>query len=250
LSYAVLPALSLYANVATGFQTPTTTELANRPSGAGGFNPTLQPERNHSHEAGAKGRAGAFEYDVVAYDMRIDDELIPFEVASAPGRQFYRNAGTARHRGIDADATAELAPGIRLQGSYSFTDARYVTYAVASGTTTTSYATNGVPGVAPNLASAALQIGDPASRFVSIEERYRSDIPVNDANSAQAPASVVTNVRGTIGVASVAVFGGIDNVFGYVYDTSVSINAFGGRYFDPAAGRTVYAGIKLSTLGR
>lgn len=250
LSYAVLPALSLYANVATGFQTPTTTELANRPNGAGGFNPTLQPERTHSHEAGAKGRAGAFEYNLAAYDMRIDDELIPFEVASAPGRRFYRNAGTARHRGIDADATAELAPDVRVQGSYSFTDARYVTYSVASGATTTSYATNRVPGVAPNLASLALQIGDPALRFVSVEERYRSDIPVNDANSAQAPASLVTNVRATVGVAGVSLFGGVDNVFGYVYDTSVSINAFGGRDFDPAAGRTFYAGINLSTIRR
>lgn len=250
LSYAFLPSLSLYANFATGFQTPTTTELANRPSGAGGFNPTLQPERNHSHEGGVKGRTSIFAYDLSVYDMRIDDELIPFEVASAPGRQFYRNAGTARHRGVDADVTAELAPEVRLQGSYSFTDARYVTYAVTSGTTTTSYATNRVPGVAPNLASLALQLGDPASRFVSVEERYRSDIPVDDANDAHAPASVVTNLRGNIALAGVSVFGGIGNLFGEVYDTSVSINAFGRRFFDPAARRTFYAGIELSAIRR
>jgi iron complex outermembrane receptor protein len=250
LSYAFLPALSFYANFATGFQTPTTTELANRPSGSGGFNPILQPERNHSHEGGAKGRSGIFAYDVALYDMRIDDELIPFEVASAPGRQFYRNAGTARHRGVDADVTAELAPEVRVQWSYSFTDARYVTYAVTSGTTTTSYATNRVPGVAPNLASLALQLGDPTSRFVSVEERYRSDIPVDDANNAHAPASIVTNIRGTIGMYGVSVFGGIDNLFGEVYDTSVSINAFGGRFFDPAAGRTFYAGIDLLAIRR
>lgn len=250
LNYEFFPAISVYANFATGFQTPTTTELANRPSGAGGFNPTLQPERNHSHEGGVKGRSGFFAYDLVLYDMRIDDELIPFEVASAPGRQFYRNAGTARHRGVDADVTAEIAPDVRLQGSYSFTDARYVTYAVASGTTTTSYATNRVPGIAPSLASLALQVGDPASRFLSVEERYRSDIPVDDANHAHAPASIVTNLRGNVGVFGVSVFGGIDNLLGEVYDTSVSINAFGGRFFDPAAGRTFYAGIDLSGFRR
>jgi iron complex outermembrane receptor protein len=245
MSYAVLPALSLYANRSAGFQTPTTTELANRPSGAGGFNPLLEPERTQSREAGIRGRARFLSYDVALYDMRIDDELIPFEVASAPGRQYFRNAGAARHRGLDADATVELARAIRLHASYSFTDARYVTYSVPSGTATTSFATNRVPGVAPNLASMSLQLGNPSSRFLSVEERYRSNIPVNDANTAFAPASLLTNLRGSFALARVSLFAGIDNLFGAVYDTSVSVNAFGGRYFDPAAGRTVYAGVDL-----
>ena len=248
VSYAFLPTLALYSNVATGFQTPTTSELANRPSGAGGFNPLLQPERTHSHEGGVKGRTRSVAYDVALYDMRIDDELIPFEVPSVPGRQFYRNAGTARHRGMDADVTAELAPLIRLHASYSFTDARYVSYAVTSGTTTKSFATNRVPGVAPNMASMSLQLGDPATRFLSLEERYRSNIPVNDANSAYSRASVLTHVRGVLGVGGFSFFAGISNLLGAVYNTSVSINATGGRYFDPAAGRTVYAGVDLSTV--
>ena len=187
-------------------------------------------------------------YDLAAYDMRIDDELIPFEVASAAGRQFYRNAGTARHRGIDASATAVLAPDVQMHGTYSFTDARYVTYTVASGTTTTSYATNRVPGVAPNLASLSLDVGNPDSRFVSVEERYRSNILVNDANTASAPASILTNLRGSMRVRTISVFGGVGNLFDEVYDTSVSINAFGGRYFDPAAGRTLYVGIDLLSV--
>ena len=248
VTYAVMPSLSLYTNVSNGFQTPTTTELANRPSGAGGFNPTLQPERTHSHEAGIKGRTSFMSYDVAAYDMRIDDELIPFEVASAAGRQFYRNAGTARHRGMDASATAMLAADVRVHGTYSFTDARYVTYTVVSGTRTTSYATNRVPGVAPSIASLSLDVGDPNSRFVSVEERYRSNILVNDANTASAPASIITNLRGSMRVGPTSLFGGIGNLFDAVYDTSVSINAFGGRYFDPAAGRTFYVGIDLLSV--
>jgi iron complex outermembrane recepter protein len=250
VSYAILPVLTLYTNVSNGFQTPTTTELANRPSGAGGFNPALQPERTHSHEAGVKGRARDFSYDFAAYDMRIDDELIPFEVPSAAGRQFYRNAGTARHRGVDADATAQMGYSTRLHASYSFTDARYVTYAVTSGANTTSYATNRVPGIAPQLASLSLDVGDPASRFISIEERYRSNIPVNDANTAYSRASATTNLRASIRVGAVSPFAGVGNLFGVVYNTSVSVNATGGRYFDPAAGRTIYAGVDLLRVAR
>jgi len=249
LSYLLRPSVSIYGNVATAFQTPTTTELANRPDGAGGFNPDLQPERTHSHEIGVRVRTRIISYSLALYDMRIDNELIPFQVATSPDRQFYRNAGTARHRGIDADFTAELASNMRVNSSYSFTDARYVTYAIASGNQVTSYATNRVPGVAPNIASLALQLGNPAKRFVSIEERYRSNIPVNDANTASSAASIVTNARGTIGLRHVSVFAGVDNLFGEVYNTSVSINGFGGRYFDPAAGRTIYAGVDLLSIG-
>ncbi len=249
-TYAITSALSAYANVATGFQTPTTTELVNRPSGAGGFNPDLQPERTHSREAGVKGRSGAFAYDLAAYDMRIDNELIAFEVPAAAGRQFYRNAGVARHRGVDADGTVELGRDARLHGSYSFTNARFVTYAVTSGATTKSYATNRVPGVAPNIASLSLQLGDPSTRFIAVEERYRSNIPVNDANTAFSSASVVTNLRGSVGYRALSLFGGIGNLFGELYNTSVTVNATGGRYFEPAAGRTVYAGVELSRIGR
>jgi iron complex outermembrane receptor protein len=182
--------------------------------------------------------------------MRIDNELIPFQVESSPDRQFYRNAGSARHRGVDADVTAEIASAVRLHGSYSFTNARYTTYAVQDGEDVISYATNRVPGVAPNLASLSLQLGSPAHRFVSIDERYRSAIPVNDANTVYSPASIVTNVRGVYPLSRVSVFAGVDNVFGEIYNTSVSINAFGGRYFDPAAGRSIYAGVDLFPLGR
>jgi iron complex outermembrane receptor protein len=248
LSYALLPVASIYGNVSSAFQTPTTTELTNRPSGAGGFNPDLQPERTHSHEVGVRGATRTLSYDVALYDMRIDNELIPFQVASAPDRQFYRNAGTARHRGIDADFTAAIAASVRMRGSYSFTDARYVTYAVASGAGVTSYSTNRVPGVAPNIASLSLQLGEPSVRFLSVEERYRSNIPVNDANTVVSPASLVTNMRGLVGLGHVSLFAGIDNLFGAIYNTSVSINGFGGRYFDPAAGRTMYAGVDLLSI--
>jgi iron complex outermembrane recepter protein len=99
--------------------------------------------------------------------------------------------------------------------------------------------------VAPNIASLSLDVGNPDARFVSVEERYRSNILVNDANTASAPASVVTNLRGSMRVGAASLFGGVGNLFGEVYDTSVSINAFGGRYFDPAAGRTFYVGVDL-----
>jgi iron complex outermembrane receptor protein len=240
-TYSFARALTLYANVAAGFQTPTTTELANRPDGAGGFNPLLQPEHVHSREAGVRGRIASVSYSTTLYDMRVDGELIPFEVPSAPGRQYYRNAGSARHRGVDADASATVAPWLLLHGSYSYTDARFVSY-VTNGV---SYAGNSIPGVAPHLATLSLQFGAPHASFVAVEERMQSATTVNDANSAHSAGHAVTNLRGQTHFGAVALFGGIGNLFGAKYNTSVVINAAGGRYYDPAAGLTTYLGFAL-----
>ena len=45
--------VAVWTDLATVFETPTTTELANRPDGAGGFNPDLNPQRSLMAEAGA-----------------------------------------------------------------------------------------------------------------------------------------------------------------------------------------------------
>src|SRR5690606_18822135 len=105
VTYA-LPSATLYANVATAFQTPTTTELANRPNGEGGFNPTVQPEHTHSQEIGINGMAlGRAAYHGAFYHQRTTDALVPFEVASMPGRTFYRNLGATRQYGAEMEAS-------------------------------------------------------------------------------------------------------------------------------------------------
>src|SRR5690606_8593386 len=109
----------------TAFETPTTTELANRPSGAGGFNPELKPERSLSYEVGVKGSRPRSSYQISVYRARVEDVLVPFEVPQAEGRQFFRNAGQAVHRGFEAGVTLLPLASLRLQGAYTYTDARF-----------------------------------------------------------------------------------------------------------------------------
>jgi iron complex outermembrane receptor protein len=52
-------ALQPYAGLSTSFETPTTTELGNRPTGPGGFNPDLQPQTAVNCEIGVRGGGSA-----------------------------------------------------------------------------------------------------------------------------------------------------------------------------------------------
>ena len=255
VSYSTGRAATFYANFATAFETPTTTELANQPTGAGGFNPELDPQRSASFEVGATTRLGGLGLAQVAvYHSRIRDALIPFEVEGVPGRQFFRNAGSAVHRGVELGATLLVLPEVTLRGAYTFTDAKFDEYVVNG----TSFNGNRVPGVAPHRVDAVLTYDVPGAGalgglFVEIEERYLSHTPVNDANApaTASPPYALTNLRVGLDetrVAGVAVapFLGVTNVFDREYNTAVTVNAFGRRFYEPGPVRGVYAGVSLA----
>ena len=77
LSLRVMPLLDLYSNVSTSFETPTTSELSNQESGAGGLNPTLEPQRMRSVEAGINGRVVGMGHQWVHREQAGESEDAP-----------------------------------------------------------------------------------------------------------------------------------------------------------------------------
>jgi iron complex outermembrane receptor protein len=243
--------LDVYTNYSASFETPTTSELGNRESGAGGLNPSLEPQRTRSVEVGANGRVlvGAVRgsYQVAMYRARVRDALIPFEVATAPGRQYFRNAGSTQHRGVETSTSLVFPWHLFLRSAFTYTDARFVNYAVTSGATTTVYDGRRVPGVAHNRGDATLSF-QPARLFFDWDARASSSIPVNDANSERSPSYVIHGARAgvrdvRVGDLAFAPHIGVLNLFDRAYNTSVVVNAFGGRYYEPGPPRSLYAGI-------
>ncbi len=103
---AVTPttALTLYGNVGTSFETPTTTELTNRPDSAGGFNPNLSPQTATNYELGARG--------VAAGRLGWAAELFDRAVSSGGPRRAHR-LPSGRHGGARPGVLPErwsLAP--------------------------------------------------------------------------------------------------------------------------------------------
>ena len=199
---------------------------------------------------GANGRVGVAgvlgSSQLALYDARVRDALIPFEVPAAPGRQFFRNAGSTKHRGVEAATSLVLPRALFLRAAYTYTDAHFEHYAVTTGGSTTVYDDREVPGVARNRADATLGF-QPRRFFLEWETRAVSAIAVNDANSERAPSYVIHNIRGglrelRVGAVDIAPHVGLMNVFDRLYITSVVINAFGGRYYEPGPPRSVYGG--------
>ncbi len=245
-SLTLAPVLTVYANVATAFETPTTTELANRADGAGGFNPELEPQRTVSYEGGAKGRLGRAGYALAAYRANVRDALIPFEVPDVPGRQFFRNAGSARHQGVEAGIVLPAGAGLGGRLSYARTDARFRDYTVRG----TQLAGKRVPGVAPHRVDGAVSFTVPGGAFAEVEGRYLDAIPVDDENAFRSRPYALFSLRSggmTVRLRRLRVVPtvAVENVLDRRHNSSVVVNAFGRRYFEPGPGRTFHVSARI-----
>ncbi len=236
----------LFASVARSFETPTTTELSNQPDRAGGFNASLDPQQGWTVEGGARGENGRTAYDLTVFSSQISGQLVPFEVPAAPGRRFYRNAGSSRVRGLEASTRVVLSPQLTARLAYGYTDARFVDFEVDGE----RFDDNRVPGVAPHLVEAALR-ATVGPWFGEVRLEMRGSVPTNDANDAEADRYALLDVRfGAPGLragdARFSPFVGVTNVANARYASSVVVNAFGGRYFEPGPDRGAYVGLSVA----
>jgi iron complex outermembrane receptor protein len=249
---AVTPsdALTLYGNVGTSFETPTTTELTNRPDSAGGFNPNLGPQRATNYELGVRGAVGGrLSYSLALFQADVRGELIPFQVpdTSFPGRVFYQNAGRSRHRGVELGARVSVVPGLDLIGAWTYSDFRYTHY------TTAGHVLDGreLPGIPKHWLHLLLQARPAFARgaWAEIEETHASGYFVDDTLPTRTAPWWTTNLRlgweGSAGGLALRPFLGFNNVFNRSYVGSVVINAARGRYYEPAPGRNMYVGFSL-----
>jgi len=241
-------ALNLFANFTQSFETPTTTELDN-PDG-GGFNENLDPQIANSFEVGAKGSISGspvpIRYELTLFTIDIEDSLVPFEEADTPGREFYRNAGSSQRTGVEAFAEAFLFPDFSVALSYTWSDFRYDSYE-ADGE---EFSGNEIPGIPENFGSIVLQYRKPSGFFVRWITRVVGSFYADDGNTTRIDSYTTSDLRlgmdQPFGNWTVSPFIGINNIFDESYYGNIRINAFGGRYYEPAPERNYYGGIRVT----
>ena len=252
LGIAVNPSryLTLYGNVGSSFETPTTTELANSPSGAGGFNSGLKPQHAWTIELGARGTLeGQLTYGVAVFQAEVRDALIPYEIV-AP-RFFYRNAGSTRHRGVELSADLSVTPGLSLGGAWTYSDFRFRDYTFTDAAGTHVLDGRSLPGIPDNWVHliARAQPGGGAGAWAEVQQAYSSGYLVSDVANTRTKSWWSTNVRvgwdGNLRGMRLGPFIGFNNAFNHRYVSSVVINAARGRFYEPAPGRNVYLGLSV-----
>jgi iron complex outermembrane receptor protein len=242
--YSPLPEVNMYLNIAQSFETPTTTELVNRPGGQGGLNPDIGAQKAINYEIGVKGQTiRRIEYQLALYYITLRDELIPFAI---DGRTFFRNAGKSRRFGLEFGLDFELITGLRTSLAYTYLNSEYVTF----GTDGLNFDGNKVPGQPPNVLNLELFYDHSSGFFAGVDLLYVSSFFVNDENTVKNPSYTAANVR--LGFEkrykglTISPLFGIQNLFNQKYNDNVRINAVAGNFFEPAPTINIYGGIAIS----
>jgi len=249
LVWSASSALSIYASAGTAFQTPTTTELANPedPGAGGGFNRALDPQTARSYELGLRGAVGTgLRYEASVFRARIDNAITSFEVPefSGSGRDFFRNAGRSTRNGLELAASARLGEDWRLRGGYTYSDFEFDRFSAPDG----DFSGNRLPGVPRHYAFGALDWSGPAGFYAGLDLRAASEVIADNANTAASPDYVVVDAHVgrnfSAGRLDLDLSAGLGNLFDERYIDNVRVNAFGGRYFEPAPGTTFHVGLE------
>ena len=241
------PDVTVYGTYSTSFETPTTTEFAN-PSGAGGFNPLLEPQAATNLEVGLRGGVGSrTRYELAVFDIGVEDELIPYEIPSSPGRDFFANAGRSNRTGLEATLISQPTDRIGVTLSYTYADFTFADFLDDNGN---DYSGNRIPGTVEQLVFAELSYRHPAGWFGALDALHVGDQFANNANSVADGAYTLSNLRlgfdANRGGATFSPFVGVNNLFDQSYNSNIRLNAFGRRYYEPGPGRNIYAGVAVN----
>jgi iron complex outermembrane recepter protein len=235
---------TIFAGYSTAFESPTTTELANRPDEERGFNPTLNPERSAGFDLGLRGYLPPVQlrYEIVLYRIQVSDRINAFQTATGGDRNYFDNRGETRHQGAEIALNWQPNEHFRIDASHTYNDLTFQS-------NENNLEGNTIPGIPKTRTTLGIMYN---WRFMTVESDVyiHDDMYANNENTVQNDGFILANLRisGEISPSSankwkLLPFIQIRNITNETYNSSVSINAFGGRFFEPAAPRNMLAGL-------
>jgi len=243
LNFRYLPNHQFYLTTGTSFETPTFAEFAN--PGSGGFNPEIEPQKAWNREVGLRGTFdNGLDYDVALFSTLVRDSLVAYE--DAAGKSYYRNAGKSTQEGIETALGWQFTPNWRIDSALTLAKYEFDDFKDDSG----NYDGNRIPGLPEQTWVNRLTWEGLGQRFATVETQYVDSMVADNANEVDVGDYWLVNLRGGDGWRLggdtwLKGYVGIRNLFDREHYANVIINATNERYFDPAPGRTVYAGIGI-----
>ncbi|MBC7501491.1 MAG: TonB-dependent receptor [Herminiimonas sp.] len=237
--------INLYANVGRGFETPTLAESAYR-AGATGPNLSLLASNSVQTELGAKIKRGRHAIDVALFDSRSKNEIVPSSVIN--GRSIFQNVDGVRRRGVESSWKSSW-DRVTTRMGYTWLDASFRN-AFSNAQNATIAAGKKLPGAPEHSLFMEAQYQPSDAFTTALEMRAESKVFVNDVNSDSAPGYAVLNARAGYSVKAGGVklylYGRIDNLLDKRYAGSVIVNDGNNRFFEPAAGRRLFVGLRAA----
>ncbi len=249
LSIHPIEKLTIYAQWVKGYSSPTVAEI--RPS-AGGIFEGLQAEYGWNKEVGVKmsGLRNRLFLSAVLFQFELKDAIVR-QVNSA-GAEYFINAGSVSQKGLELESNWVL---IRPNKSWfsnwvwrqSYTRNRFEFVQYTLGVN--NYSGNALTGVPKEMYASTIQAEFFSKLYLNASYNRLGKTPLNDANTFFAEGYELWQIK--IGLrmnhkkfkSNIYLIG--DNITNRAYSLGNDINAFGGRFYNPAATRNLQIGYSI-----
>ncbi|WKN31655.1 TonB-dependent receptor plug domain-containing protein [Porifericola rhodea] len=246
--------IAAHASISYGFSPPTIEDVR---TNEGSINLGLKPEKGINYELGLRGNTlnGKLNFDVSAFYFQLDETIV--QQQSERGTVLFTNTGSTDQKGLETAFTyfalqenAGFIKDLDFQLSYTLHDFTFNNYTKFVGDELQDYSGNELTGVARNIAVFATTLQTNVGVYLNGSINFTDEIPLDDANSVYSEAYELVLLK--LGYRAplsdkleLEIFGGVNNLLDQKYSLGNDLNAFGGRYYQPAPDRNYYAGLKV-----
>ena len=247
--YSLATGAQLFANASRSYEPPLLLELNSLT--VPGYVP-LDGQSAWQYELGARGQKIGLGWDVAAYDVELKNEILNINVQPFPGAPFtvptYRNAPKTRHTGLEVGLSYQLPGEVFVRGDVadhisvrtSYTLARYVYVEDPN------YKRNDIPGAPHQVMATEIKYTHPSGFSLApslewVPQSYFLDSQNTVRNDGWTNLSLRTDFATPYGM---SLFAAGQNLTNRRFSQSVQVDNAAGKWFEPADGRSFYAGLR------
>ncbi|OOG73337.1 TonB-dependent receptor domain-containing protein [Algoriphagus sp. A40] len=247
LNYRMNSFSSVYGSISSGFSPPTIDEVR---TNEGSLNLDLEAEKGVNYELGYRLGREKLNVDLTVYYLKLDETITTY--TNENGVVLFRNAGATDQKGIEASVdyailrnSAGFFKDLLIGTAYTGQFFKFEDYAKQDN----DFSGNDLTGVPPHNLVSRLDLRTSIGFYLNFTHQFTDEIPLNDANTVYQESYNLVNTRvgfvRNLGNWDLELFAGVDNLLDESYSMGNDLNAFGGRYYQPAPTRNWYGGIKL-----
>ncbi|UYW01574.1 TonB-dependent receptor [Flavobacterium agricola] len=247
-TYKLNPTWFIRAKIAKGTSAPTSEEVR---SSNQQIATNLMAEYGWNKEIGLRKKLGALFLETTYFDYLLKDAIVKRQ--DAEGNDYFINSGGTKQRGIEFliesdyftwNQSAQNQFKFYFAGHYY--DFSYDDYQINQA----DYSGKVLPGISKWSVQSLLSFRFNSHFTINYANYYHSSLFLNDANTEKAKGYVVGNLQANrsfkIDKHKLQVYLSLNNIYNTKYSAGYDLNAFGNRFYNPAAIFNFHIGTKFS----
>lgn len=248
VNYLIDTTLSIRGKIAKGFSSPTTEEVRSS-------NQTIQQDLNAefgwNKEIGIRKKFKPLYLELTAFEYHLKDAIVRRQDEN--GNDYFMNSGGTKQRGLELTIESKkyrlnhpIFSGLNYLLTGHIYDFRYNDYQIRNN----SFNNNQLPGISKFALQSLIHLKLLKNYALNLSHYYNSSIYLNDANTVKEKGYIIGNIllesNFKLSKSELNFYVGINNIYNQKYSLGYDLNAFGNRFYNPAATTNFYIGSKFS----